>query len=134
MLEIISCLTQPLVLPLAHSQSAGATHPRTTIATQRQRAASKERGIDGNRFQCPLCPQTFTAKHNLKNHMDGHLPGSKKTHHIGDFTTPASLLGRRKGLKTNPQLKSALWSNELKHDSSIETERPMSGAAPRGDE
>ena len=63
--------TDPLAdkdLALAHSQSAGLTHPRSMIVSESQVGASEKRRIlDGGKFPCFLCPQSFTAKHNLKS-------------------------------------------------------------------
>ena len=53
-------------LPLAHSQSAGGTHPRLVMASPSLLVAGKKRKIlGGGRFLCSLCSQSFTAKHNL---------------------------------------------------------------------
>ena len=64
--------TDPLAdkdIPLAHSQSAGGTHPGMTIAARHQIAASDRRSKNGGpgRFRCNLCPQTFDEKYNLES-------------------------------------------------------------------
>ena len=64
--------TDPLAnkdLPLAHSQSASLIHPRSTIASLRLLAASEKKRtrVDGRKFPCCFCTQSFTAKHNLKS-------------------------------------------------------------------
>ena len=53
-------------LPLAHSQSAGGTHPSLVMASPSLSAAGKKRKmLGGGRFSCSLCSQSFPARHNL---------------------------------------------------------------------
>ena len=47
--------------------------PRVVVATQEQVAAANKRRTNAipGRFVCKLCPQNFTAKHNLKSQSQG---------------------------------------------------------------
>ena len=54
-------------LPLAHSRSASETHQRGTVASKEVLAASERRRKYHAKHRCSLCPQTFTARHNLSS-------------------------------------------------------------------
>ncbi|KIJ98848.1 hypothetical protein K443DRAFT_193868 [Laccaria amethystina LaAM-08-1] len=78
---------------------------RAVVASLDQVSASNRRRTNGvaGRFACHLCPQNFTAKHNLKNHINSHF--QKKTHRCtpggcgSSFGTRSSLNRHRKKCK-----------------------------------
>ncbi|KIJ98858.1 hypothetical protein K443DRAFT_680436 [Laccaria amethystina LaAM-08-1] len=52
-----------------HSEVGTEQRPRSMVASSRQLSAANRRrkkAVPG-RFECDLCPQDFTAKHNLKS-------------------------------------------------------------------
>ena len=52
----------------ARGETSTAENPRSTVASVAQVAASNSRRkTDSGRFPCPLCLQTFTAKHNVQS-------------------------------------------------------------------
>ncbi|KIJ98855.1 hypothetical protein K443DRAFT_103309 [Laccaria amethystina LaAM-08-1] len=78
--------------------------PRAVVASPEQVSASNRRRTDAlpGRFVCNLCPQDFTAKHNLKNHINSHF--QKKPHRCtggcgSSFGTRSSLNRHRKKCK-----------------------------------
>ena len=51
-----------------NSEAETQQHPRPTVASSRQLSATNKRRKNApGRFICDLCPQNFTAKHNLKS-------------------------------------------------------------------
>lgn len=83
--------------------------PRAVVASPEQVSASNRRRTNAvpGRFVCDLCPQNFTAKHNLKNHVNSHL--QKKPHCCtgssgcgSSFGTRSSLNRHRKKCKAVP--------------------------------
>ncbi|KAJ7249210.1 hypothetical protein B0H12DRAFT_1003734, partial [Mycena haematopus] len=47
---------------------------KTEVASKKIRMASSARRINAALFECPLptCSSTFTARHNLMNHINSH--------------------------------------------------------------
>jgi hypothetical protein len=47
---------------------------KAEVASKKIRTASSARRINAALFACPLpgCPSTFTARHNLNNHINSH--------------------------------------------------------------
>ncbi|KIK04886.1 hypothetical protein K443DRAFT_645274, partial [Laccaria amethystina LaAM-08-1] len=81
--------------------------PRIVVATLEQVSAANRRRTNAvpGRFVCHLCPQNFTAKHNLKNHINSHF--QKKTHRCMDgcgstFGTRSAFIRHRKKCKAVP--------------------------------
>lgn len=81
--------------------------PRALVASPEQVAAANRRRKNTvpGRFVCNLCPQNFTAKHNLKNHINSHF--QKKNHRCtagcgSSFGTRSSLNRHRKKCKSVP--------------------------------
>ena len=63
---------QPSMMPMnqgVHSEVGTEQQPRPMVASSRQVAAANKRRKNAvpGRFVCHLCPQDFTAKHNLKS-------------------------------------------------------------------
>ncbi|KIJ98853.1 hypothetical protein K443DRAFT_680431, partial [Laccaria amethystina LaAM-08-1] len=78
--------------------------PRAVVASPEQISASNRRRTNAvpGRFCCHLCPQNFTAKHNLKNHINSHF--QKRAHRClggcgNNFGTKSSLNRHRKRCK-----------------------------------
>ncbi|KIK04889.1 hypothetical protein K443DRAFT_92175 [Laccaria amethystina LaAM-08-1] len=81
--------------------------PRVVVATLEQVSAANRRrrtAVPG-RFACHLCSQDFTAKHNLRNHINSHF--QKKTHRCtggcgNSFGTRSAFIRHRKKCKAVP--------------------------------
>ncbi|KIK04883.1 hypothetical protein K443DRAFT_92256 [Laccaria amethystina LaAM-08-1] len=89
------------------SQAGTSLPPRAVVASPEQVSAAYRRRTNTlpGRFACNLCPQDFTAKHNLNNHINAHF--QKKTHRCTDgcgssFGTRSSLTRHRKKCKAVP--------------------------------
>ncbi|EDR06502.1 uncharacterized protein LACBIDRAFT_299955 [Laccaria bicolor S238N-H82] len=88
---------------------AGVTEPppRVVVATLEQVSAANRRrrkAVPG-RFVCEFCPQDFTAKHNLRNHINSHF--QRKTHRCtggcgNTFGTRSAFIRHRKKCKAVP--------------------------------
>ncbi|KIK00507.1 hypothetical protein K443DRAFT_602995 [Laccaria amethystina LaAM-08-1] len=85
-------------------ETSTAENLRLIVASIAQVAASNSRRkTDSRRFPCTLCSQTFTAKHNLKNHINSHY--RRKNHRCepdgcgASFTTKSSLKRHHKSCK-----------------------------------
>lgn len=97
----------PVVPPRSVLPAGTELPPRALVASPEQVAAANRRRKNTvpGRFVCNLCPQNFTAKHNLKNHINSHF--QKKNHRCtagcgSSFGTRSSLNRHRKKCKSVP--------------------------------